>query len=49
MKAILRKSIRFSLALLIPTMMLASCQEDISEPHAGIPPGGVKQSPGSKK
>lgn len=49
MKLILQKIARLSLALLIPTVFLMSCQEDLTEPDMAHP-GGIKTKPaGSSK
>ena len=48
MKTVLRKIARLSFALIIPTMFLMGCQEDIDHPTAGDKTK-IKISPGEKK
>ena len=51
MKSVVQKIARFSLILLIPTMITTattSCQEDVDEPTLGVPGGPKKIPPGKK-
>ena len=50
MKRFVKKFSMLGLALAIPaSVMLTSCSDDSLDPHAGIPPGGVKKTPGASK
>lgn len=44
MKTVLRKITRLSFALLLPTMLMMGCQEDLSEPDMAHP-GKIKTKP----